>query len=93
VFHHKDEHKDERIRAHVQLCWLALLILRVAKAELGDTWCTIRDELERLHLVTRRTAEGTIAQRSELTARHKEIFRRLRVPEPARFHDFTPLAD
>jgi hypothetical protein len=89
VFHHK----DERIRAHVQLCWLALLILRIAEVEVGDTWRNIRDELERLHLVTLHTAEGTVAQRSELTARHKEIFRRLRVPEPARFYDFTPLAD
>jgi len=86
VFHHK----DERIQAHVQLCWLALLLIRVAEVELGDTWRNVRDELERLHLVTLRTAEGTVAQRSELTARHKEIFRRLRVPEPPRFHAFTP---
>lgn len=89
VFHHK----DERIRAHVQLCWLALLLIRVVEVELADTWRNVRDELERLHLVTLRTAEGTIAQRSELTARHKEIFRRLHLPEPARFHDFAPTRD
>jgi hypothetical protein len=87
VYHHK----DERIRAHIQLCWLALLLLlRVAEVGLGDTWRNIRDELQRLHLVTLRTAEGTIAQRSELTSRHKEIFRRLHLPEPARFFDFSP---
>ncbi len=89
MFHHK----DERIRTHVQLCWLALLILRVVEVELGDTRRNIRDELERLHLVTLRTAEGAVAQRSELTARHKEIFRRLHLPQPPRFYDFTPLAD
>jgi hypothetical protein len=89
VFHHK----DERIRAHVQLCWLALLILRVAEVELGDTWRNIRDELDRLHLITLRTTDGTLAQRSELTARHKEILHRLHLPEPARFYDFTPLTD
>ena len=83
-------HKEQRIQAHLQLCWLALLLLRVAETETGDTWRNIRDELERLHLVTLRTAEGTIAQRSELTARHKEILRRLHLPEPPRFHDFTP---
>ena len=83
-------HKEQRIQAHVQLCWPALLLLRVAETETGDTWRNIRDELERLHLVTLRTAEGTIAQRSELTARHKEILRRLHLPEPPRFHDFTP---
>ena len=89
VFHHK----DERIRAHVQLCWLALLLIRVVEVELADTWRNVRDELQRLHLVTLRTAEGTLAQRSELTARHKEILRRLHLPEPPRFYDFTPLLD
>jgi len=37
-----------------------------------------------------RTAEGALAQRSELTARHKEILRRLHLPEPPRFYQFTP---
>jgi hypothetical protein len=86
VYHHK----DQRITAHIQLCWLALLLLRVAETETGDTWRHLRDELERLHLVTLRTAEGTITQRSEPTARHKEILRRLHLPEPSRFYDFTP---
>jgi hypothetical protein len=89
VFHHK----DERIQAHVQLCWLALLIIRVVEVELADTWRNTRDELERLHLVTLRTVEGTVAQRSELTARHKEILRRLHLPEPPRLHDFAPTGD
>jgi hypothetical protein len=71
----------------------ALVILRVAEVELGDTWRNIRDELDRLHLVTLRTANGTLAQRSELTARHKEILHRLRLPDPARFYDFTPLTN
>jgi hypothetical protein len=83
-------HKDQRIQAHIQLCWLALLLLRVTEVETGDTWRNLRDELERLHLVVLRTAEGTVAQRSELTARHKEILRQLHLPEPPRFYDFTP---
>jgi transposase len=86
VYHHK----PERIQAHIQLCWLALLLLRVAETETGDTWRNLRDELQRLHLVTLRTTEGTVAQRTELTARHKETLRRLHLPEPPRFHEFTP---
>lgn len=81
---------EPRLQAHVQLVWLALLLLRVAELEVGDTWRNIRDELERLHLVTVRTAEGTVAQRSELTARHKQILRDLHLAEPPRFFDFTP---
>ena len=30
--------KEERIRAHVILCWLALLLARIAENATGDTW-------------------------------------------------------
>jgi transposase len=88
VFHHK----DERIQAHVQLCWLALLLLRVAELAVGDTWRNIRNELERLHLVTLVTPEGQVAQRSELTPGHRSILRALELPEPPRFFELTPTA-
>lgn len=85
VYHYK----PERIEAHIQLCWLSLLILRVAEITVADTWRNIRDELERLHLVTLATSEGQVAQRSELTARQRSILRALGLPEPPRFFDFT----
>ncbi|MGH3501512.1 MAG: IS1634 family transposase, partial [Nocardioidaceae bacterium] len=86
VYHHR----EDRIRAHVQLQWLALLLLRVAETATGDTWRNIRDELERLHLVTLATTEGHVAQRSELTPGHRTILSALDLPEPPRFYDFTP---
>jgi Transposase DDE domain len=43
---------EERIRAHVQLCWLALLLIRVAETQTGQTWPAIRRELDRIHLGT-----------------------------------------
>ncbi len=89
VYHYK----QQRIEAHVQLCWLALLILRVAEITVADTWRNIRDELERLHLVTLATAEGQVAQLSELTARQRHILKALGLPEPPRFFDFTPAGD
>ena len=30
--------REERIRAHVILCWLALLLIRVAENETGQPW-------------------------------------------------------
>lgn len=89
VYHYK----QGRIEAHVQLCWLALLILRVAENAVGDTWRNIRDELECLQLVTLATSEGTVAQRSELTARQRSILKALGLSEPPRFFDFTPAAE
>jgi hypothetical protein len=89
VYHYK----QGRIEAHVQLCWLALLIARVAENDVGDSWRNIRDELERLHLVTLATSEGTVSQRSELTARQRSILRALGLSEPPRFFDFTPVGE
>jgi hypothetical protein len=33
---------EERIRAHVLLCWLALLLVRVAENQAGQTWPAMR---------------------------------------------------
>lgn len=85
--------REDRIRAHVQLQWLALLLLRVAETGTGDTWRNIRNELERMHLVTLATAEGRVAQRSELTSGQRALLKALQLPEPPRFYDFTPGRD
>jgi Transposase DDE domain len=89
VYHHR----EDRIRAHVQLCWLALLLIRVAETRTGDTWRNLRHELDRMHLVTLATADGRVAQRSALTSGHKTIFAALDLPEPPRYLDFTPGTD
>jgi hypothetical protein len=85
VFHYR----EDRIRAHVQLCWLALLLIRVAENTTGQTWRTLHDQLDRLHLVTLATGSGTVAQRSMLTPGQKAILTALELPEPPRFFDFT----
>ena len=85
--------REDRIESHVQLCWLALLLLRVAETEVGDTWRNIRNELDRIHLVTLATSEGTVSQRTELTHGQRQILKALELPEPPRFYDFTPAAD
>ena len=82
--------REDRIRAHVQLCWLALLVLRVAEIEVGDTWRNIRNELDRTHLVIFATNEGTVSQRSETTPGQRKILGKLRFAEPPRYYDFAP---
>ena len=77
----------------MQLCWLALLLLRIAETQADDTWRNLRNELDRLHLVTLATNEGTVAQRTELTPAQRRILHALELPEPPRFYDFTPAAD
>jgi len=58
-----------------------------------EGWRNIRNELERLHLVSLATAEGTVAQRSELTPAQRSILQALALPEQPGFFDFIPLAD
>lgn len=81
--------REDRIEAHVQICWLALLLMRVAETQTNDTWRNLRNELDRLHLVTLATADGTIAQRTELTQRQRSILKTLELPEPPLCHDVT----
>jgi hypothetical protein len=51
---------EPRIRAHVLLCWLALLLIRVAERRTGLTWRRIELELGRLHAVTLTGSAGTL---------------------------------
>jgi Transposase DDE domain len=86
VFHHR----EDRIRTHVQLCWLALLLIRVAENAAGDTWRNLHHELDRMHLVTLATSNGRVAQRSAATPGQQTIFQALDLREPPKFFDFTP---
>ena len=59
--------REDRIRAHVLLCWLALLLIRIAETTTGHTWTKIRDDLERMHLGMFTGPAGTFCQRTELS--------------------------
>jgi hypothetical protein len=88
--HHR---REDRIRGHVQLCWLALLLIRVVETTTTLTWRNTRHELDRMHLVTLATDHGTVAQRSLTTAGQRAVLTGLSLPEPPRFLDFTPAAE
>ncbi len=53
---------EPRIRAHVLLCWLALLLVRVAERRCDTAWRRIATELGRLHAVTLQGSAGTVVQ-------------------------------
>ena len=85
--------KDDRIVAHVQLSWLALLLIRTAEIACRDTWRNISHELDRIQLHTYDTGAGTVSQRTRLTAKHSSILKALNLPEPPRYYEFEPLDD
>ena len=81
---------ERRIRAHVLLCWLALLLIRVAERQTGQTWRRIALELQRLHLVTLTGPTGTAQHTTALTPAQREILAALRVDAPPRITALTP---
>jgi hypothetical protein len=52
--------KEERIRAHVLLCWLALLLVRIAENSCSSTWPRLRRELDRIAIGTFTGPAGTL---------------------------------
>ncbi|MDQ5832491.1 MAG: IS1634 family transposase [Actinomycetota bacterium] len=88
VFHRK----EDRIRAHVLICFLALVVIRVAELRAADTWRTIGDELGTIKLGHFRAPDGEFTQRTELTTDQRHLLKALGVPEPPRFGHITPSA-
>jgi transposase len=77
--HHR---KEDRIRAHVTLCFLALMLVRVIERATGDTWRNVRRELERMHLGVFSGPAGRVVQRTETTPRQRELLSALDLREP-----------
>src|SRR6266852_1868937 len=71
--------KEERIRAHVILCWLALLLARIAENTCGTTWPELRREPSRIHVGTFTGPAGTFRQSTEITKAQRAILRQLEI--------------
>jgi len=84
--------KDDRIRSHVLLCWLALLLVRIAENESGLTWYRLRAEMERLSIGEFVNKDGRILQYTELTPNQRNIFKTLKIKPPKNLKkvDLTP---
>jgi hypothetical protein len=81
---------EERIRAHVILCWLALLLIRIIETTTGSTWPTCRRELDRLHLGTFTGSAGLFRQVTALTKPQTDLLAKLTIPTPKQVLDLQP---
>jgi transposase len=79
--------KDERIEAHVFLCFLALMLVRIAERKTGLTWDRIRGVMERLHLIEFFSKDGRVLQTTEPTPEQHNIFKLLKISPPKRMQD------
>ncbi|MHB1008285.1 MAG: IS1634 family transposase [Propionibacteriaceae bacterium] len=81
---------EDRIRAHIILCWLALLLIRIVETSCGDTWTNLRAELQRLHVGTFTGNAGTYQQTTTPTPTQRQILDQLKLAPPPRILDLTP---
>ena len=81
--------KEERIRAHVILCWLALLLARIAENATGTTWPELRRQLDRIAVGTFTGPAGTFRQRTEITNVQQDILTRPGIDPPPRIYQLT----
>ena len=76
---------EERIRAHVLLCWLALLLIRIIETTTGQTWHHRAPPTSTGSTpVTFTGPTGTFRQRTELTKPQRDLLARLDIPAPRR---------
>jgi hypothetical protein len=80
---------EERIRAHVILCWLALLLIRAAENQAGQTWPAMRRELQRICLGTFTGPAGTFRQRTEIPKAARDLLTALNMGVPRKIHELT----
>ncbi len=84
---HRLEH---RIRAHVVVCWLALLLIRIAERATGQSWRRIATELQRLHLVALQGPAGTVQQTTPPIDAQRAILAALDIEPPPRITALEP---
>jgi hypothetical protein len=80
---------EERIRAHVILCLLALLLVRVAENHTGQAWPAMRRELQRISIGTFTGPAGTFRQRTEIPRAARDLLTALDLDVPRKIHELT----
>ena len=83
-------HLEPRIRAHVLLCWLALLLIRVAERSTGLTWRRIAIELGRVHAVTLTGTAGSVVHVTALNTTQTGILTACKVTPPPTITTLNP---
>lgn len=88
VFHRR----EDRIRSHVTLCWLGLLMIRLLENRTETTWEQIRRQVQRLHQVTLAGDDGTVETLTRPSAEQNQLFTTAGLPVPKRLTGMTPAA-
>ena len=79
--------KDERIKCHIFLCFIALLLVRIIENKTEQTWPNVRREMNRLFYGEFQVESKKIFQLTELTKEQKSILNSLNIKTPSTIVD------
>jgi transposase len=85
MFHHA----PHRIKAHVSLCMIALLLEHMAENACGDTWRNVRNQLSKQKMVQFFSRKKTVIQTTKPTPQTRNIFNSLEIKLPPTIHSIT----
>jgi len=75
--------RDDRIRCHIFLCFLALVLARIVETKTNLSWARIRDEMNRIYVGEFRQHGKTVSLMTELTQKQQAILAALDFKEPS----------
>jgi len=76
---------EKRIRAHVLLVWLALLLVRITENKTNMTWNKVHKELRKMKLGKFIFNSSEIFQRTKLTEKQREIYDMSEIKFPSKY--------
>jgi transposase len=85
--HPNNHSKDERIRCHIFLCFIALVLVRIIENKTGKTWSRVHNEIARIHYGEFLIESKKVCRITELTQEQKNILDSLEIKEPNTFID------
>lgn len=77
--------KADRIRCHIFLCFIALVLVRIIENKSQKTWNKTRKSLMRIHYGEFIVDGKKIFQLTELSAEHQNLFKSLNINDPRPF--------
>ena len=80
---------SERIQAHVLICWLGLLFIRVAEQETEKTWHTMTQILSTIHAGQHEYRGDHVVTTNPLTPAQAHLFKKLNLPLPPKIYDIS----
>lgn len=77
----------DRIKAHVLLCWLGLLLIRVAEQELDQTWYQMKRTLHTAQIGHHQCQGGEVWMSNALNPEQSHLFKKLNLNPPPRYYN------